>query len=782
MRISGYIFLLSVSVMLTLCGCSTTNIPEGEKLYVGLKKITYQTDSLSSTHFLQTKEEVDAALAYPPTGAFLGSSHMMSPIPIRLWIYNSYANSEKGFGKWMRDKFGSRPRMISDVNPEIRALVAKNILDSYGYFNNSVDYTIEPFGKNPKKARLSYSISTGQLYRLDTVMAEGFPEAMTEIVSNALLDAGIQKGAPFSASALQEGKDIVSEELRDSGYYYFTPDFITYLADSVSHPQSIMLKVNPSDETAERAYKKYHIGNISMQIRHNRMEALTDSISRRSLSVFWTGKTQPVRTGILLRDIKMRKGDVFSYSRLVASQQNLSSAGIFSSADWRFIPRRDDSDTLDLTINAVLEKPLDGVFEANVKGKSNGMIGPQIKLGLTKRNLFHGGEMLTASVFGLYEWQTKGNTMGENYNSYEYGGDITLEFPRIEMPWNIIKRSIDSNSVHHRRRGARRRNFYGKSSTDISYTYTVLKRPDYFKINTFTFALAYKWQTAENKAHEFSPLSIDYSVVTSRTAKFDSMCIVNPALARTFDTWFTPQVKYSYTYTSPATYRNPLTWRFAVSESGNITSLAMLLGGKKWNEKDKPLFSRSYGQFIRFENELTKIWQTGERTNLVGHIFGGFLYSYGNSDLDEAPFQELFYCGGANSMRAFPPRGIGPGEEPVVRGTGVNNLFRVGSIKIEGNLEYRFRIISDLHGAAFVDVGNIWNMDKDKNGITSGNILKQLASDVGIGLRYDLQFIIIRADWAMALHLPYQTEKSGYFNVDKFSDNQNFHIAIGYPF
>ncbi len=761
-----------------LAGCATFNLPEDGQLYVGIKDLTYDTDSLSSSHFVETKTEIDAALACPPSSALFGSSKLRSPFPVRLWIYNAFANYEKGFGAWMKNKFGSRPKLISDVNPDVRVLVAKNLLDAYGYFGGSVRYTITPTG-NAKKAYISYNITTGPLYRLHSVEVLDFPQDIKPIVEDALQAANICVGAPFSASMLQDGKHSVSEQLRDSGYYYSVPDLVTYTADSLSHKGSIMLRVSASGEHLQRAYKKYYIGDIRIQVRRNALESLSDSLSRRQFTLLWSGE-QPLRPNIILRDIKLRKGQKFSSSQLAESQQNLMNANLFSSADWRFTPRKDGSDTLDLALNAVLEKPLDGTFEANFKGKSNGMIGPQLRLGLTKRNIFRGGETLTGSIFGTYEWQTNSHSGGTNYDSYEYGADLTLEFPRIELPWNIVRRSIKSDIRTHRRNGRRRR-YFGKASTDVSMTYQVLKRPDYFKINTFTFRLGYKWQTAEHSVHEFSPLVIDYSVVSNRTQKFDSMCVVNPILARTFDTRFIPQIKYSYIYTSPARYNNPLTWRFHVGESGNLTSLAMMLGGKKWDEKDKKLFSRSYGQFIRIENELTKIWHFGENSNFVGHIFGGVLYSYGNSHLDEAPYQEFFYCGGANSMRAFPPRGLGPGGS--VSNTGkYTDLFRVGSIKLEGNIEYRFRLIGDLHGAAFVDVGNVWNIEKGNNSISDGSILKQLASDVGVGLRYDLHFLVIRADWACALHLPYETSKTGYFNVDDFSRNQNFHIAIGYPF
>ena len=162
---------------------------------------------------------------------------------------------------------------------------------------------------------------------------------------------------------------------------------------------------------------------------------------------------------------------------------------------------------------------------------------------------------------------------------------------------------------------------------------------------------------------------------------------------------------------------------------------------------------------------------------------GGIIWAYGNSE--RAPYNEQFYVGGANSIRAFTVRSIGPGRYVAPNST-YSYLDQTGDIKLEANLEYRANLFGSLYGAVFLDAGNIWLLKKDANRPDSefraGSFLRQLATGTGVGLRYDMDFIVIRLDLGIALHVPYDTGKSGYYNIPKFSDGLGLHFAIGYPF
>lgn len=255
---------------------------------------------------------------------------------------------------------------------------------------------------------------------------------------------------------------------------------------------------------------------------------------------------------------------------------------------------------------------------------------------------------------------------------------------------------------------------------------------------------------------------------------------VNPYLFYTMRDQFIPRMQYVYTYTSPSTVLNPIWWQTTVSESANLLSLGYMVAGHKWGEKNKQLFSNPYAQFLKIESEIVKTWKLSEHSSLVGHVDAGIVWTYGNSE--DAPYSEQFYVGGANSIRAFTVRSIGPGSYHNPASAKSYYLDQTGDIKFLANLEYRPRLFGNLYGAVFLDAGNVWNLHDDYR--TGGkfqikNALKEMALGTGVGLRYDMDFIVIRLDWGVGLHLPYE---SGFYNVGKFKDSQSLHFAVGYPF
>ncbi len=780
------ICLICVSV---LSSCSvTSSIGEDETYYTGMKKTVYNTPDPKDPHFLNTKEEIDAALACAPSSALFGSSTVRSPFPLRVLIYNKYNDSEKGMGKWLNDKFGKAPRLIETVAPDMRSQVAKNILDSKGYFNSKVSYKIIPDGK--KKAKVAYEITTDSVYAFDSISVEGFKPHIASLIRESADYSNLKKSAPFDVATLEKSREQALETLRDSGYYFFRTEYINYLADSVSVPGKILLKIVPSQELPDSANHQWYIGKINIAFRNYSRQPLTDTLATRRFTMMWQGK-RPLNPLSVMHDIKFRQNDIYDDDKIVESQNNLAQSELFTTTSFNFRPRTTNQycDTLDANINCIFDKPYDASVEAAVTGNSSSRVGPALKVGLTRKNLFHGGEKITGSLFGSYEWQTK-HTAGDGgsaLNSYEFGADITLELPRIETPWGLFEK-INSNASHRRsHRSHRRRYPYGRT-TAISVTYDVLKRPTFFRLHTFTAALKYNWRTSETSAHQFIPLSVDFTRLNNRTAKFDSIQQQNPILYRSLTDHFIPKMEYTYTYTSPAETPAPIYWRLTLSEAGNISAACYSIFGKDWNEKDKTMFRNPFSQFVRAESDLTKTWFIGskrilrnsESASLVWHLNIGAAYSYGNSYAGSLPYNEMFYVGGANSLRAFTIRSVGPGAQPMEESS--NGYFdRVGTIKFETALEYRFPIVGHFGGAMFAEAGNVWNTEGDY-AFHFKNTLKELATDVGIGLRYDLTFLVLRLDWGVALHLPYETSKSSYFNVDDFSKANGLHLAIGYPF
>ncbi|WP_288059219.1 BamA/TamA family outer membrane protein [Xylanibacter rodentium] len=764
-------FLALILLTMFCAGCSTTsNLPEGEVLYTGLKKINY-LDRDSSDYSVQVEEEVEAALTCAPNGALLGSSYYRTPFQLKLWIYNRYANSTSKFGKWMLKTFGHEPVLVSYVSPKMRALVAKNLLRSNGYFNADVGYEIIP-QKNPKKAKISYTVKNNQLYTIDTIKYLRYPAEMDSLIHTTMDNSRLRTGEAFAVSSLDAERNRLNSLFRDNGFYFYRSAYSVFLADSVSNPGRVELHMQPVAGMPAEARRKWYLGRMRVELRRSAMEQLTDSIIHRNLSVYYSGKKPPIRLRTLLRDIKLRRKQLYSQTNYQESAGVINSLGLFSMSDFKFTPRDTTAacDTLDMTLNCVFDKPYDGSIEANYMIKSNDRTGPGLVLNVTKRNAFRSGEKLNFSLKGSYEWQTGRRVSGGSssaINSYEYGADISVEYPRIEAPFGLYSR--------HR--------FYKPPSTLLSLSGNVLNRANYFKMLTVTAGLTYKFQTSPNSRHEFSPLLLDYNFLRNTTATFDSIMTANPAIYVSMRNQFVPKIKYTYTYTSPTGSLNPILWETTVTEGGNLLSLFYVAAGKDFSKKGKGLFGNPFAQFVKLNTSLRKTWQTGQKSQLVGRVAAGILWAYGNSD--RAPYNEQFYVGGANSIRAFTVRSIGPGKY-VAPNTNYAYLDQTGDIKLELNLEYRFNLFGNLYGATFLDAGNIWLLKKDPNRPDSefkpSTFFRQLATGTGVGLRYDMDFIVLRLDLGVAIHVPYDTGKSGYYNIPKFWDGVGLHFAIGYPF
>lgn len=762
MKYISQIIPLLLAVLIVGSCSSTSSVPEGDQLYIGLKPIEYK-EYEKNDHFYAVQEEVEAALATAPNGAFFGSSYHRT-IPYKLWIWNNFSNSETKLGKWIAKTFGSAPVLMSWVNPELRTSVAQSVLRNHGYLGGTVSYMVEQ-QKNPKKAKIAYTVNMNELSTVDTLEYVNFPSLSDSLIRLHADEARIKPGDPFDVSALDAERSRLSTLFRNNGFYYYQPSYASYLADTLAVPGKVHLRLQLADNIPAAANHKWYIGKMKVNIMKQSMEQLRDTFTYRRLTLAFNGRKPPIRARLLLRHLRLLPKQQFSYDAYMESADRLSNSGQYSSVQFAFTPQDTTAlcDTLDMTVSCVLNKPYEAYVETNYSNKINGRTGPEIVVGFKKKNAFRGGEVIDLNLHGAYEWQTNGQ--GSDYNSYEYGTDLSVSFPRMIVPFLKPYR------------------YYNTPTTTVRASTNVVNRPGYFKMHTASGDWTYKWQPTDRKKHEFSPLTIKYQHLTYATHKFDSIMYANPYLYATMQDIFIPKMIYSFTYTNPKKYRNPIYWNITASEAGNILSLGYMAAGKKWGDEGKEMFKNAYAQFFKIESDFTKTWATGLKSQLVGHINVGLVYSYGN--MKATPYSEQFYVGGANSIRAFPVRSVGPGSyyTDVAR---LSYLDQTGDMKFLANLEYRFNLFGNLYGAAFIDAGNVWGLKDD--GYRSGarfklkNIAKEMALGTGVGVRYDLEFLILRLDWGVGLHMPYDTGKSGYYNIRRFKDSHSLHLAVGYPF
>jgi hypothetical protein len=767
--------LIYILMLVLLASCSSTkHIPDDDQLFIGLKPIAYPDIQESNAHAVTTQEELEAALATEPNGALFGSSYYRTA-PYRLWIWNATTESSGKIKKWLNKSFGKPPVLMSKVNPRLRASVGNSVLKNNGYLHGNVSYE-EITSKNPKKVKVAYTVRMDSLFTVDSMSYVKFPADLKALIDATAEDAYIKKGNPFCVSALDAERNRLSMLFRNNGYYYYSPSYSSYLADTFDMPYKAKLRLQLADSLPSEVLKKWYIGKISIKMQRTMRETLNDSINSRFFKVLYNGKHSPIRPRVILRNMKLMPRQPYSYDNYVESFQKINSSDVFSSTDFLFTPRP-GTDTLDLTLTCTFDKPFDFYIETNFNNRTIGRMGPEAKIGLTWRNALRGAEKIDINVHGAYEWQTSGS--GSDMNSYQYGADASIEFPRIIAPFisDKFKRTKDG-------RFKRPRRFFSTPTTLLKGSTDIIYRPSYYKMHIVSGELSYRWQTSEQSRHDFSPLTMKYQFMNSHTANYDEAIANYPYLAVTMSDYFIPKMRYTYTYSSVKGSPHPYRWETTIEESGNIASLYFLAKGNGWNEKDKQMFKNPYSQFVRIETDYTKTWPLDSKAQLVGHVNAGFLYSYGNSE--DAPFSEKFYVGGANSIRAFTVRSIGPGAFEPLGGRQWSYLMQNGNVKFVMNLEYRRRLFGSLYGAAFLDAGNVWTykkeFDDESTTFKFSNLLDQLATGTGLGLRYDLEFLVLRIDWGFGFHVPYKTSKSGYFNIERFKDMHSLHLAIGYPF
>ncbi len=830
-----------VPLLALLTACSTTsNLPDGEELYTGISEIAYgrkadnphkdkqktyadsagvitslynaystiedifsgsydarallekqskdktltarQRDSIRQEMAIYddataaVKEEVEAALAYAPNNSVFGSSSMRWPFPIGLWMYNRYVKSHTMFGRWMFNTFATKPVFISTVNPQLRTQVARNTLRNYGFFRGRVEYEVQTDPSDSLKAKIAYSVFPQQLFRLGTIEHQFFGTITDSLIRATNHLTNLHTGDAFNVPKLDAERTRLSELFRNNGFYLYRPEYITFRADTVQTPLTAHLQVRPRADMPAQAKNRFYMGNTSITVMTYDDYQIVDSMMTRDRAKYrWSGQTgrPPLRYGAIRHNLFYDRGSLYRQRLHELIQEKLSGMGIFSSIQMNYTPRDTSStcDTLDVNIFAILDRPYDSQFDAKLTNKSNGLLGPGLSWSLTKRNAFRGAELLTFNVYGSYEWQTGVESSEGRHsmlNSYEFGTSATLTYPRL---------------MFFRLPFVRKLNRRAQATTTYKLDANWLNRAGYFQMVSFGGRIAYTYQRRRKVKHEFVPLRLDYNLLVDRSTQFDSIMNANQALYVSMRDQLVPSMAYTFTYSPRPVKGHSRALILSAKEAGNIVNTIYSWAGHGVQERNKKLLGVPFAEFFKLTAEYRETFPVTASTSLATRFFAGAVWSYGNSTM--APYSDLFTVGGANSIRAFGVRTIGPGSYHPAN-SGWSYVDQVGNFKLEANVEYRFPIVGGLNGAVFLDAGNIWLMRPDEArpgaAIDAKTFFDEIALGTGFGFRYDLDFLVLRFDIGVGIHSPYKTKRSGYYNMPRFWDSLGFHIAVGYPF
>ncbi|MCH5213962.1 MAG: BamA/TamA family outer membrane protein [Muribaculaceae bacterium] len=768
--------LIRLSVILLLLagvGCSTTKrLGEGEVLYTGVKKVTITPqpgEKLPDALVGELKKTIDVKPNNPMP--FL-SPYVRTPFPIGLWVYNNWNPDSKGLKGWLYRNLVAKPVLISDVRPAIRNDMMEKILDDNGYFGSTAHYELLYDKKNPKMARISYSVNVSEPYPIDSIIYIDRPEnSLTHFIDSlARLDKYLQPGSIFCVDSLSDVRIKITNRLRNRGYYYFRPEYIEFLADSLITPHHITIKLDLDQATPEIAMRQFKVGRVitTIERRSTRDPGTPDTTmtNRGELVVY---EPAHLRKSIIPGCITFREGRLFSVRDMDRTQERLSRLGIFGSVQIQPFPAdttAGGAEEMDVLINCRFDRPMEASVEVNATSKSNSYIGPGVIFGLTHNNVFGGAERLSLQLTGSYEWQTGRGANRSIFNSYEFGLTASLAFPRLLAPNFIKRRQRDLNW------------------TTVSLGADLLNRPHYFKMAELNAGFSYDWKPTRNTSSTLTLFKLTYNKLMSTTEEFDSIMNLNPSVALSFQSQFIPQLSYTYTLDKflEKEQINGITFTGQFTEAGNIFDGIWSIFQR---HGEKKMFGTPFSQFIKGQVQLVYNRRLFPHLNqwIVSRVLIGAEHAYGNSR--EVPYSEQFYIGGANSIRAFTVRSIGPGSYRPPKSQRDSYFDQTGTFKLEMNVEYRFPIVSILHGAAFVDAGNIWLLKKDPlrpGGLLTGKtFLRDIALGTGVGLRVDIGVMVIRGDLGYGLHVPYADAGPHYFNIP-FKKAFAFHLAIGYPF
>lgn len=770
LRVHLWILLLSA----TLASCSTTRrIAPGDRLYTGVRKITFTpvADSLhlSAEAIAAAQEPLDVAPNNP-----LWSPYWRTGLPVGLWAWNYlYTPKERGFKYWLFKRLAKAPVLISTVRPELRVRVADQILENHGYFGVRGSYELHPSCHKPdRKARVSYRFELPPPHTYDTIEYLAAPAPVGNWMDSLRSGTRLRVGDVYNLDTLVAERNRIVSALRSRGYYYFRPEYIVYEADTTQTPGRVALRMRLAEGIPEAALRPYRVGSVSVSL-SNPVGGPVDTMTLGPVQVRYQQPLK-IRPRILREAIALAPGQLFNVEAQNTTQTNLDKLGIFSSVSLS-VPPLDSlggssGDSLEVRIAATFDKPIQADFEADLTSRSNSYLGPGLSFGLRHNNIFKGGEMLSLNLTGSYEWQTGNRSQYETrpsaVNSYAFGLNASLAIPRIVAPGFVY-------------RGQTR-----PARTTFKIGADLMNRPKYFRMLSLNLSAGYDFRTSLYSSHSLTVFKLTYNRLLHTSHAFDSTMARNPAVALSFSDQFIPALNYLYTFdrTYGRRQRDRFVFQASLTDAGNLLAGIYEAFG---SHGTKRLFGSPFSQFVKGTAEFKWFHRIGQHHMLASRWMVGAGYAYGNSRV--LPYSEQFYIGGANSIRAFTVRSLGPGSYRPSADRTDGYWDQTGDFKLEANVEFRFRMIGNLGGAVFVDAGNIWLLKNDPQrpgGVLQGRgFWNEIALGTGAGLRYDVGVLVLRLDLGIGIHTPYSDpDKRGYYNIRNFKEGLGLHLAIGYPF
>ena len=672
-----------------------------------------------------------------------------------------------GLRHYMWEVLSKPPVLLEEVNPEARRLKIKQSLFDRGHFDSEVTLKLKYNKRDPKKVQGIYIINLKPSYHYNSYRYFPAGNSFDSYLLSKMDNSFIVPGKEYWIADLKSERQRVTDLLRNKGYFFMSPSYFIFNMDTTIGNKKIDAYMHLKKNIPEYKKEVYSISKVRIFWNTSKDSIQNIPLTYDSINHVWFQKQQFYKQKYINRKISLLDTNIFKLDNHNNTLSLIAGFGMFRRTE--LIYNIDSTKENALIANLFLSpvKPVTISVEMNFATKSNDFLGPSAILSFSHFNVFGGGEHLSLQIDGGFEWQkrSKRQKYELGLNSFELGTKAVLEFPRFLMPVHIKRKS---------------KKYLPK--TYIIAGYRAEKRVKYYRIDIASSNFGYKWKADNSWEYKIEPLSLNYIYTRSKSKEFDDYLNKYPSIARSFDEQFILGGTYNLTTQrtkdkeSFKNYYNSLT----IDIAGNLPGLFA-------NMTDTPdkLFGKEYSQFFKITNDARYHLHISPVKELVFRFLAGIGIPYNHSSV--LPYIKQYFAGGSNDIRAFYARTLGPGSYKKDYTNNDLMLDQSGEIKIMGNMEYRFPIFYKLNGAVFMDAGNVWLLKEDSSRVGGkfnfNSFYKEIAVGFGLGLRVDLDYVVLRLDAALPFRNPYKEYGSYWtFSSPYFFKNYILSLAIGYPF
>lgn len=767
----GILYTILLYLALSLASCSATKfVPDGSYLLDEVKIHTDNKEIKPSDMRLYVRQNPN--------------SKWFSTIKTQLYVYNwSGRDSTKWFNRFLR-KIGDAP-VIYNESDAIRSQeeIAKAV-QNLGYMGASVKRTTKT---KKKKLKLFYEITSGKPYIVRTLKYDISDKKIAEYLRNDSTQSMLREEMLFDVNVLDAERQRITDYLLCNGYYKFNKDYITYTADTArnTHQVDLTLHLLPYKTyvgDTPKEHFQYKINKINFITDYDVLQSsalssieINDSLHYNGFPIYYKDKLY-LRPKVLVDNLRFASGDLYDERNVQKTYTYFGRLSALKYTNIRFFETQ-NGDSTQLNCYVMLTKSKHKSISFELEGtNSAGDLGAAASVSFQHRNLFRGSETFMVKFRGAYEAISGLQPGYKNHNYTEYGVETSINFPNFLFPFltSDFKRRI-------------------KATTEFGLQYNYQLRPE-FSRTIASASWSYKWMQKQKIQHRIDLLDISYLYLPWISSQFQEDYINkdkdNYILKYNYENRLIVRMGYNYSYNSAggALVNNTITTnsysiRAGFESAGNILyGISKMINMRKNKDGEYAILGIPYAQYLKGDFDFAKNIIIDHRNSLAFHAGIGIAVPYGNAKV--VPFEKRYFSGGANSVRGWSVRNLGPGS---FAGDG-NFMNQSGDIKLDASIEYRTRLFWKFRGAAFIDAGNIWTIREYENqpgGVFEfDKFYKQIAVAYGLGLRLDLDFFVLRFDGGMkAINPKYKKAKERYPIIHpRFSRDFAFHFAVGYPF